>query len=74
MTRGFLSIRRQEKLGHGDEGNRAHVNLSMPFLKLKVVKMKFTSDDPTDKVLAFYRDKLASYGTVARVQGRQPGR
>jgi hypothetical protein len=59
----------QEKLSHGDEGNRAHVNLSMPFLKLKVVKMKFTSDDATDKVLAFYREKLASYGTVLECKG-----
>jgi len=61
----------QEKLSPGDEGNRAHVNLSMPFLKLKVVKMKFTSDDPTDKVLAFYRDKLGSYGTVLECKGAE---
>jgi len=59
-----------EKLSHGGEGgNRAHVNLSMPFLKVKVVKMKFTSEDPTDKILAFYRDKLGSYGTVLECKG-----
>jgi hypothetical protein len=59
----------QEKLSHEDGGNRAHVNLSMPFLRVKVVKMKFTSDDATDKVLAFYRDKLGSYGTVIECKG-----
>jgi len=59
----------QEKHGNGDEGNRAHVNLSMPFVKVKVVKMKFTSDDDTDKVLAFYRGKLGSYGAVLECKG-----
>jgi hypothetical protein len=54
----------REKHGKEDDPNRAHVNVSTPFLKLKVVKMTFTSDDAPEKILAFYRNKLGSYGTV----------
>ena len=53
----------------GDEGSRAHVNLDMPFMKLQVVKMKYTSDDAPEKLLAFYRDKLGAYGTVVECKG-----
>lgn len=59
----------QEKHGSGDEGNRAHVNLNTPFFKMKVVKMKFTSDDSTEKLVAFYRNKLSDYGKVLECKG-----
>jgi hypothetical protein len=59
----------QEKHGTVDDKNRAHVNLNMPFLKMKVVALKFTSGDAPEKVLAFYRNKLGMYGTVVECKG-----
>ena len=59
----------QQVAATGDENGRAHVNLDTPFMNLKVVKMKYTSDDAPDKVLAFYRNKLGGYGTVLECKG-----
>lgn len=54
----------------GDNGKgRAHVNVDTPFLNVKVVALQFTSDDAPEKILAFYRNKLASYGTVLECKG-----
>jgi hypothetical protein len=60
----------QPKQSSGDDKSHAHVNLEMPFLKVKVVALKFTSDDPPEKVAAFYRSKLGSYGTVLECKGQ----
>jgi hypothetical protein len=60
----------QEKKNTGDDKSRAHVNLNTPFLKMKVVALKYTSDDAPEKILAFYRNKLGSYGTVLECKGR----
>ena len=60
----------QAKQSSGDDKSRAHVNLDMPFLKVKVVALKFTSDDAPEKIVAFYRSKLGSYGTVLECKGR----
>ncbi|HVJ04086.1 MAG TPA: hypothetical protein VM578_00290 [Candidatus Saccharimonadales bacterium] len=60
----------QEKQGSGDDKGRANVNVSTPFLKVKVVALKFTADDPPEKVLAFYRSKLGSYGNVVECKGK----
>jgi hypothetical protein len=54
---------------HGGDDDRAHVDLNMPFLKVKVVALKFTSDDAPEKILAFYRNKLGNYGTVVECNG-----
>jgi hypothetical protein len=53
-----------EKPAKGDDKSRAHVNVNTPFVKVKVVTLTFISDDAPEKVLAFYRNKLGSYGTV----------
>jgi hypothetical protein len=53
----------------GDEKSRAHVKLEVPFLNFTIVSLKFTSDDAPEKVLAFYRGKLSSYGTVLECKG-----
>jgi hypothetical protein len=60
----------QAKPSSGDEKGGAHVDLKMPFLKVKVVALKFTSDDPPEKLLAFYRDRLDSYGKVIECKGK----
>jgi hypothetical protein len=59
----------QPKRGTSDDKSRAHVNLNMPFFKLNVVALKFTSDDAPERILAFYRGKLGSYGTVLECKG-----
>ncbi len=50
----------------GDEHNShaANVDLSGFGFGLKVSVVEFESDDPVDKVLAFYKDKLKTYGNV----------
>jgi hypothetical protein len=60
----------QPKQSSGDEKGRAHVNLEMPFLKVRVVALKFASSDPPEKVAVFYRSKLGSYGTVLECKGQ----
>jgi hypothetical protein len=40
----------------------ANVNLSVGGIGLKVVAIKYRSDDPPDKVLAFYRPKMKDFG------------
>ena len=44
------------------DSNSANVNISVGDFALKVVAVKFQSDDSPDKVLAFYRDKVKAYG------------
>ncbi len=55
-----------------DDDNRHHsanVNISSSLFGLKVVALKFQSDDPSDKVLAFYRKDMGKYGTVVDCTG-----
>jgi hypothetical protein len=44
------------------DSNSANVNISSGAFALKVVAVKFESNDTPDKVLAFYRDKVKAYG------------
>lgn len=52
----------------GDEhdSKSANVNIAIGDFALKVVAVKFESDDAPDKVLAFYRDKVKSYGASGK--------
>jgi len=53
-----------------DEGqSSAQAHIAMPFLNLKIVSMKFESDDPPAKVLDFYRHELSHYGDVKQERG-----
>lgn len=52
-----------------DEHHSANVNISSSLFGLKVVALKFESDDPSDKVLAFYRKEMGKYGKVADCTG-----
>jgi hypothetical protein len=45
-----------------NDSNAANVNISVGGFGLKVVAVKFESDDAPDKVLTFYRDKVKAYG------------
>src|SRR5438270_126164 len=52
-----------------DQEHGANVNLSSSFLDLKLVALKFESDDSPDKVLAFYRKEMGKYGKVVDCAG-----
>ncbi|MGH9501373.1 MAG: hypothetical protein ACRD20_00835 [Terriglobales bacterium] len=59
----YPGARRKEKSGNGQETG-AHVNISTSLFGVKVVAMEYTSDDPPDKLVAFYKDQLKKYGSV----------
>lgn len=48
------------------DSNAANVNIAVGDFALKVVAVKFVSDDPPDKVLGFYRDKMKAYGSSGK--------
>lgn len=48
------------------DSNAANVNIAVGDFALKVVAVKFESDDAPDKVLAFYRDKMKAYGSTGK--------
>jgi hypothetical protein len=50
--------------GHKDNDSSANVNINTSFFGVKVVAVKFTSDDAPDKILAFYRKDMARYGNL----------
>jgi hypothetical protein len=47
----------------------ANVNISSSLFGLKVVALKFESDDASDKVVAFYRKEMGKYGNVINCTG-----
>ena len=53
----YPGARQKEKSSQHD-GNNANVNISSGFFGIKVVAIEFVSDDPPEKVAAFYRDQL----------------
>lgn len=54
---------------HDDDENSANVNISTPFFSLKVLAMKYESDDAPEKVVEFYRKDLTRYGKVVECHG-----
>lgn len=54
---------------HNDDDDSANVNISTPFFSLKVMAMKFESDDPPEKVVDFYKKDMNRYGKVAECRG-----
>lgn len=52
-----------------DEKKSANVNLSFGSFGLKVVAVEYLSDDPPDKVLAYYASELKKYGKVLQCPG-----
>jgi hypothetical protein len=58
------------KTGDGD-GKSANVNLSAFGYGLKVVALEYESNDPPDKIIAYYQDQLKKYGNVLQCPGRR---
>jgi len=52
-----------------DHHGGANVNISSSLFGLKVVALKFESDDSPDKILGFYRKDMGKYGKVADCTG-----
>jgi hypothetical protein len=59
----YPGARAKEDDKSGDEKS-ANVNISAGFFGLKVVAVEFLSDDPPEKVTAYYKDKLKKFGTI----------
>ena len=59
----YPGARRKELSDNGDE-NSAHVNLSTSLFGLKVVAIEYLSDDPSAKLIAYYKDQLKKFGNV----------
>jgi hypothetical protein len=59
----------QLKKDTGDHDGGANVNISSSFFGVKVVVLKYQSDDSPDKVLAFYRKDMSRYGKVLDCSG-----
>jgi len=55
---------RRKEHGDGDHDNNAHVNISSSLFGLKVVAIEYLSDDPPEKIIAYYKDQLKRYGDV----------
>lgn len=52
-----------------DRDRGAHVDVTTSVVGVKVVALKFQSDDAPDKVLAFYRKEMGKYGNVVDCTG-----
>jgi hypothetical protein len=56
------------KKGHDDD--KANVNISSPWGQLKVIALNYQSDDPPEKVLAWYRKDITQrYGKLLECKG-----
>ncbi|HEX8924337.1 MAG TPA: hypothetical protein VF786_01020, partial [Terriglobales bacterium] len=55
----------------GDHNDNANVNIDMPMFGLKVVALKYNTDDSPDKVATYYRQQLHSFGKVVECRGNQ---
>lgn len=63
----YAGARRVTEQGH--DSNSANVTLGIPGFGMKVIAMKFESDDSSDKVLEFYRKELKAFGSVTECKG-----
>ncbi len=70
----YPGARRKEQSDDGHD-NTAHVNISSGLFGLKVVAIQYSSDDPPEKIIAYYKDQLKKYGEVleCRAQDNHAG-
>jgi hypothetical protein len=55
---------KQKQESKDGEEKSANVNISAGMFGLKVVAIEFLSDDPPDKISAYYKDQLKRYGAI----------
>ncbi|HLK33094.1 MAG TPA: hypothetical protein VKT29_08385 [Terriglobales bacterium] len=53
----------------GNDRNAANVNISSSLFGVKVLVIAYHSDDPPDKVIAYYKKDLQKYGNVLECHG-----
>src|SRR5450755_562084 len=53
----YAGARRKEK-SDDDNPNSAHINISTSLFGIKVVAVEYLSDDPPEKLVAYYKDQL----------------
>lgn len=58
----YPGARQKSKTDH--DSKSANVNISTEVFGVKVVALEYESDDPPDKLIAFYRDKMKKFGGV----------
>jgi hypothetical protein len=63
----YPGARPKPKSDDGDKKS-ANVNMSAFGYGLKVVALEYLSDDPPDKIIAYYQDQLKKYGHVLQCQ------
>ena len=68
----YPGARQKEKEKDGDSKS-ANVNISSSFFGVKVVALEYESDDPPEKVLAFYQDQLKKFGHVVQCHTSKHG-
>ena len=68
----YPGAREKPKSSSGD-GGQANVNISSGFFGLKVVVVEFLSDDPPEKVSAYYKDQLKKFGGVLECHTKSRG-
>jgi hypothetical protein len=55
---------REKDTAKDGEEKSANVNISTGFFGVKVVAIEFLSDDPPEKITAYYKDQLKKYGAI----------
>ena len=66
------ATRKHKQDGDSDETG-ANVNIATSLFGLKVVAVEFLSDDPPEKIMAYYKDKLSKFGNVLECHKRKGG-
>jgi hypothetical protein len=59
----YPGARRKEKNEDGEE-NSANVNISSSLFGFRVVAIEYLSNDPPERLIAYYKDQLKKYGSV----------
>ena len=68
----YPGAHQKEKAKEGDSKS-ANVNISSSFFGVKVVALEYGSDDPPEKVIAFYQDQLKKFGHVIQCRTNKHG-
>jgi hypothetical protein len=63
----------RQKPNTDHDSKSANVNISSGFFGLKVVAIEYETDDPPNKVLAFYRDQMKKFGGVVECRTNKHG-
>ena len=56
----------------GNDDSNANVKISSSFFGLKVVAVEYLSDDPPEKVAAYYKNELKKYGAILECHTNNP--